>query len=84
MKTWQQFTEDVKSYATDKAAYEKQTASKRKLDAKRKAMRTRMASLAKKFAQKSKAKKRNVEYNLDQFKNDYEMRREITRAKTRN
>ena len=84
MKTWQQFNEDADSYAKDKKAYEKQTASKRKLDARRRALKTRMASLAKKFAQKSKAKKRTTDYNLDQFRNDYEMRREITRAKTRN
>ena len=35
MKTWQQFNEDVDSYARDKEAYEKQTAASGRLESRR-------------------------------------------------
>lgn len=44
MKTWQQFNEDIQSYAKDKEAYERKTAASRKLQARRSAARDKIKS----------------------------------------
>ena len=55
MKTWQQFTEDVSSYARDKEAYEKQIAASDRLEARRRIAKKKMEIML----QKSKKRKEN-------------------------
>lgn len=55
MKSWKHFKEDVQSYAKDKAAYEKATSAKSKLQARRNAAR-RDAQDAEDFTQRMKDK----------------------------
>jgi hypothetical protein len=44
MKTWQQFNEDIQSYAKDKDTYEKKTAASRRLQARRSAAKDKLKS----------------------------------------
>lgn len=48
MKTWQQFSEDVDSYAREKEAYEKQTSAAERLEARRKLAKKRMEAMLQK------------------------------------
>ena len=48
MKTWQQFSEDVDSYAREKEAYEKQISAAERLEARRKLAKKRMEAMLKK------------------------------------
>lgn len=73
MKTWQQFNEDIQSYARDKEEYEKQTAAKQRLNARRSAAKEKARS-AKNFTKiqqqraaeiKRKGMKQRSEYDSD-------------------
>ena len=55
MKSWQQFNEDVKTYANDKEAYERATAASKKLKARRSAA-ARQAQDADDFTERMKEK----------------------------
>jgi len=70
MKTWQQFREDVNSYAKDKEAYERQTAASDRLEARRSAAKKKMRSAAKEFTRRSQqssaeAKRKAAEKSAD-------------------
>jgi hypothetical protein len=73
MKTWRQFNEDIQSYAKDKDAYEKKTATSRRLQTRRSAAKDKLKS-AKNFTKiqqqraaeiKKRGMNQRLEYDYD-------------------
>lgn len=71
MKTWQQFVEDLQTYARDKEAYERATASAEKINAKRRDALKRSKVNPKKFSKKSVLTHKNEKEKAESLKNEY-------------
>jgi uncharacterized tellurite resistance protein B-like protein len=75
MKTWQQFNEDVQSYAKDKEAYERATASAQKLSARRDAALKKSKSSGN-FTSRMKRKMSEIKRKSQAQKSEYESDKE--------
>lgn len=71
MKTWQQFNEDAQSYAKDKEAYERATASQSKLEARRRSFKKK-AKTASKYTREKQQKYSALKKKLQKQRSDYE------------
>lgn len=71
MKSFVQFIEDVQSYARDKEAYERATASQSKLEARRRIARKKAKNSAK-FTKEKQQKYAELKRKLEDQKSDYE------------